>query len=150
MGLRYALDTNVLLRLSHSSHPLHGLLSECMLRLADRDIEICFTSQNLGEFWNVSTRPLDRNGFGLSIAEAARRFESVVRNMTLLHETESIYPVWLRLLKVHEVRGVQVHDAHLAAVLEVHHVSHLLTFNVEDFKRFPNLVAVHPQEVVVP
>lgn len=70
--------------------------------------------------------------------------------MTLLPETEGVDPVWLSLLKVHEVRGVQVHDAHLAAVLEVNHVSHLLTFNVEDFKRFPNLVAVHPQEVVVP
>ena len=149
MAQRYALDTNVLLRLSHSSHPLHGLLSECMLRLAGRDIEVCFTSQNLGEFWNVSTRPVDRNGFGLSIAEAARRFESVVRNMTLLPEIEGIYPVWLHLLKVHEVRGVQVHDAHLAAVLEVHNVLHLLTFNGDDFKRFSNVVRIHPQDVGV-
>jgi hypothetical protein len=34
-----------------------------------------FTSQNLSEFWNASSRPLDRNGFGLSIAETyCRRF----------------------------------------------------------------------------
>ena len=121
-----------------------------MLRLAERDIEVCFTSQNLGEFWNVSTRPLERNGFGLSIPEAARRFESVVRNMTLPPEAEGIYAVWLRLLKAYEVRGVQVHDAHLAAVLEIHNVAHLLTFNVQDFKRFSNVIAVHPEEVLVP
>jgi predicted nucleic acid-binding protein len=150
MALLYALDTNVLLRLSHRSHPSHNLVADCVLRLTDRDIELCYASQNLGEFWNVSTRPVDRNGFGLSIQETARRFETVVRNMTLLRETEAVFPAWLQLMKVHEVRGIQVHDAHLAAVLEVHRVSHLLTFNGTDFKRFPKVIAVHPQEVLVP
>lgn len=148
MAERYALDTNVLLRLSHRSHPLHEMLSDCMLHLAAKDAELCFTTQNLGEFWNVSTRPVDRNGFGLSIDEAARRFNAVVRKMTLLPETEGIYLVWLQLLQAHEVRGVQVHDAHLAAVLEVNQVTHLLTFNGADFKRFPQIVAVHPQDLV--
>ena len=68
--------------------------------------------------------------------------------MTLLKETEDVFLAWLRLLKSHEVRGTQVHDAHLAAVLEVHSVKHLLTFNGADFKRFPHIIAVHPQEVL--
>jgi hypothetical protein len=68
--------------------------------------------------------------------------------MTLLPETEKVYPAWLRLLQSHEVRGVQVHDAHLAAVLEVHQVTHLLTFSGADSKRFPHVVAVHPQDLV--
>jgi len=148
MAERYALDTNVLLRLSHRSHPLHDMLSNCMIHLAANDVELCLTTQNLGEFWNVSTRPLDRNGFGLSIQEAARRFNAVVRKMTLLPDTEGIYSVWLRLLQSYEVRGVQVHDAHLAAVLEVHSVSNLLTLNGADFKRFPHVVAVHPRDLV--
>ena len=108
MAVRYALDTNVLLRLSHRSHPLHNLLSECMFRLSDRNIELCYASQNLGEFWNVSTRPPDRNGFGLSIAETGRRFEAVVENMTLLKEVDAVFRAWLRLMKAHEVRGIQV------------------------------------------
>jgi hypothetical protein len=33
------------------------------------------------------------------------------------------------------------------AVLEVHGVSHLLTFNGRDFKRFSTILSVHPQEV---
>ena len=148
MAAQYAVDTNVLLRLSHRSHLQHQLLSECMLRFADRNVELCYTSQNLGEFWSVSTRPVDRNGFGLSIPETGRRFETVVRNMTLLSETEDVFATWLKLMKTHEVRGTQVHDAHLAAVLEVHGVTQLLTFNGGDFKRFPQIRAVHPQDVV--
>jgi predicted nucleic acid-binding protein len=41
----------------------------------------------------------------------------------------------------------QVHDAHLAATLEVHGVTHLLTFNRDDFKRVSSLSPVHPEEV---
>ena len=36
---------------------------------------------------------------------------------------------------------------HLAAVLEVHGVTRLLTFNGADFKRFPGLAAMHRQDV---
>ena len=67
--------------------------------------------------------------------------------MILLTETERVCAVWQRLLVTCEVRGVQVHDAHLAAVLEVHGVTRLLTFNGADFKRFSGLTAVHPRDV---
>ncbi len=67
--------------------------------------------------------------------------------MTILPESLGVYTVWRRLQLSHTVRGVQVHDAHLAAVLEVHRVTHLLTFDGPDFKRFTNLISVHPQEV---
>lgn len=147
MPLRYALDTNVILRLAHPSHPQHDLIMTALRRLVARDIELCFTPQNLGEFWNASTRPLDRNGFGLPPQEASEQVHSIERRMSLLPENERVYEVWKRLLLTHGVRGVQVHDAHLAAVLEVHGVTHLLTLNGKDFKRFPSLIAVHPAEV---
>jgi predicted nucleic acid-binding protein len=147
MALRYAVDTNVLLRLSHRKDILHGLIAESMRRLEARDIELCFTSQSLGEFWNVSTRPLDRNGFGLSIRETDERFRTIIQTMSLLSDVEGVFTTWLRLLLANEVRGVQVHDAHLAAIIEVHRVAHLLTLNGPDFKRFPNVIPVHPGDV---
>jgi len=147
MALRYAVDTNVLLRLSERSHPHFNLISIAMRRLVMQGVEFCFAPQNLGEFWNACTRPLDRNGFGRSVGETRQLLESIQRRMTLLAETERVCVVWQHLLFTCEVRGVQVHDAHLAAVLEVHGVTHLLTFNGADFKRYPGLTAVHPQDV---
>jgi predicted nucleic acid-binding protein len=67
--------------------------------------------------------------------------------MTLFPEDERVYPAWHRLLFSHVVRGVQVHDAHLAAALEVHGVTHLFTFNIPDFKRFAGLIAAPPEPV---
>jgi hypothetical protein len=29
-----------------------------------------------------------------------------------------------------------------------HHITHILTFNTDDFRRYPGLVVVSPQEVV--
>jgi len=45
------------------------------------------------------------------------------------------------------VSGRQVHDARLAAVMLAHGVSHVLTFNVEDFRRYPGIVTVNPHDV---
>jgi len=50
MALRYAVDTNVLLRLSHKEHPQHELIATALRRLVARQVELCFTPQNLGEF----------------------------------------------------------------------------------------------------
>ena len=143
----YAVDTNVLLRLSDRLDSQHSLVAEAIRRLRVRNIELNYTTQNLGEFWNVSTRPASRNGFGLTVLETRRRFETLRRHMTLLPETEDVFHVWLRLLESHQVRGVEVHDAHLAATLEVHGVRNLLTYNGPDFKRFTHLIAVHPRDV---
>jgi len=147
MALRYAVDTNVLLRLSHKEHPQHELIATALRRLVARQVELCFTPQNLGEYWNVSTRPRERNGLGLSIEETEAHVASIERRMTLLQEDSRVYVAWRRLLVSQKVRGVQVHDAHVAAVLEVHDVFHLLTFNGPDFKRFTKVSAVHPRDV---
>ena len=45
------------------------------------------------------------------------------------------------------VSGVQVHDARLAATMRVHGVQRILTFNVQDFRRYTGIEAVLPQSV---
>ena len=65
----------------------------------------------------------------------------------MLAEDASVYETWVRLLRTYDVRGVQVHDAHLAAILQVHGVGHLLTFNGRDFARYAPLIAVHPNDI---
>jgi predicted nucleic acid-binding protein len=45
------------------------------------------------------------------------------------------------------VSGVQVHDARLAAVMNVNNVSHLLTLNPRDFERFTGLTPIHPGDM---
>jgi len=102
------------------------------------------TPQILIEFWNVSTRPVARNGFGLSPTVAAVEIGGVERFFQLAPDTPDIYPEWRRLVVAAGVSGVQVHDARLAAVMRVHGIAHILTFNTPDFARYPGITPVHP------
>jgi hypothetical protein len=62
------LDSNILLRISTSDDPLHAAISHALHALVGQGVRLCYTSQTLAEFWNASTRPLDKNGFGLSVS----------------------------------------------------------------------------------
>jgi predicted nucleic acid-binding protein len=48
----------------------------------------------------------------------------------------------------HNVSGVQVHDARLAAAMRVHGIERVLTFNERDFARYPDIQAVHPRALL--
>jgi predicted nucleic acid-binding protein len=107
------------------------------------------TPQNCVEFWNVATRPIDKNGFGLLPADADRLLRLVERLFPVLPDSPAVYPQWRQLVVLYDVSGVQVHDARLVAAMIVHSVTHILTFNVTDFVRYAALgiVAVDPLAV---
>ncbi len=65
----------------------------------------------------------------------------------LLPDSPAIYPQWRTLVKQYNVKGVNVHDTRIVAAMLVHEISHLLTFNVEDFKRFIEITIVHPNDI---
>jgi predicted nucleic acid-binding protein len=147
---RWLLDTNIVLRMSKSDDPHYPMIREALRALAAQGARFCFTSQILGEFWNASTRPRDRNGFGLSTAETDRIARVIERDFEFLPDSRDVHDRWRRLLVAHDVKGVQVHDTRLAASMYVHGVTQLLTANVRDFQRFAGLRAVHPAEVAGP
>jgi predicted nucleic acid-binding protein len=144
----WLLDTNILLRISKNDDPQHPTISGALRMLATQDARLCFTSQILGEFWYASTRPRDQNGFGLNTDETNRLASVIERDFELLPDSRDVHDRWRLLLVNHEIKGVQVHDARLAASMYVHGVTQLLTVYVGDFKRFNGLRAIHPAEVI--
>jgi predicted nucleic acid-binding protein len=144
----WLLDSNILIRLPHRPDPMHPLVRQALGRLWARGDRFCYTSQILGEFWSVCTRPTTaRGGFGLTLAETDRRARLIERFYRFLPDTAAVHAEWRRLLVRHGIAGVQVHDARLVAAMSVHGVTHLLTFNVPDFARYPGITAVRPQDI---
>jgi predicted nucleic acid-binding protein len=146
-GPRYLVDTNVLLRISQEADPQYELVGSSIKALFKQRSELCFSLQNIAEFWNVCTRPTERNGYGLTISETDRRVEYIERTMTFLLDSYQVYSIWRQLVIANHVRGVQVHDARLAAVMMAYGVTHILTLNQPDFLRYSNIQAVHPNQV---
>ena len=97
---------------------------------------------------NVYTRPFEKNGMVRSAADAEAEVNRLKALFPLLLDTPAIYGEWERLVITHAVMGVQVHDTRLVAAMLVHGLSHILTFNTDDFKRFTEITAVHPSKIV--
>ena len=141
------LDSNILPRISKGDDPQHPVIVQALKALVGQGVRLCYTSQTLAEFWNASTRPLDKNGFGLSVVETDRLARAIERDFELLPDSREVHDRWRSLLVAHSVQGVQVHDARLAASMYVHGVGQILTINVRDFRRFDGLRIMRPDDV---
>jgi predicted nucleic acid-binding protein len=138
-------DTNILLRVARRSDPQHKLVDTALAQLGGQGATFSlYTHQNIAEFWNVMTRPVVRNGFGLTVTEAEREVRVIEAGMTFMPDSEAVYREWRRIVVQYGISGVQVHDARLAASMYVHGLKHILTLNVTDFSRFSGLAALHP------
>ena len=93
------------------------------------------------------TRPIARNGLGLTVADADREVRAIEIGLSLLPDNAAVYERWRRIVVQYSISGVQVHDARLAAAMYVHGVNHILTFNVGDFGRFDGLSPLHPDSI---
>jgi len=143
----YLADTNLLIRLVKRNHSEYPMVRKAVDRLNDNGIGLAYTFQNMTEFWNALTRPLARNGFGLSIEDCANDAEEIEQAFLRLTDTDAVYSEWRRLVVKHRISGVQVHDARLAASMYAHGLTHILTFNTADFARFDGITAVHSNAV---
>ena len=101
-------------------------------------------SQNLIELWAVCTRPVENNGFGLTPGQADRVLGRVEHSVYRLPDSDDVYAEWRRLVVAHGVSGKKTHDARLVATMSVHSVTHILTFNTDDFARYPGITVLDP------
>ena len=78
-------DTNVLLRRTQPDHEHHLAAVESVAVLLGNGETLHFTLQNISEFWNVATRPLESNELGFSIDLTLSEVEKIERVLTLLY-----------------------------------------------------------------
>jgi predicted nucleic acid-binding protein len=145
---RYLLDTNILLRASDPAALSYTLATEAVARLLAQSNECVITAQVLVEFWVVATRPISVNGLGWSVEQTRVEVEQIINQFTLIEENPQIFTYWLSYVTNNKVMGKRVHDARLIAVMLTYGITHLLTFNTDDFSSTAGIVIVHPQTVM--
>ena len=96
--MAYLVDSNILLRLSKLNDVSYPLVRATIEALQDAGEELCFTPQNLVEFWSVSTRPAEKNGLGLTTRETDENARSIEAAFTLLPDNEQIHGEWRHLV----------------------------------------------------
>ncbi|KYC35569.1 twitching motility protein PilT [Scytonema hofmannii PCC 7110] len=143
--MSYLVDTNVLLRSVQETHPMHKTAVHAVKRLLEQGEELCVIPQNLIEFWVVATRPTTVNGLGLSITSVLHELAQLKSLFTLKPDESAIFLAWENLVVNYQVLGKPAHDTRLVAAMIVHNLTHLLTFNTNDFSRFSEITTVDPK-----
>jgi predicted nucleic acid-binding protein len=146
--MNFLVDTNVLVRLADVESPEYPLAHAAMEFLIGSKEPIFIGSQVLVEFWSVATRPEAVNGLGWEVTAAADAISHLRREFTVLPETLEVADRWFELVCRCKVSGKRAHDARLAALMLVHHVPQLLTFNIADFPDSWGIRAVHPRALL--
>lgn len=141
------IDSNVLLRSLHPGHPHYAAAENSVATLRLRNQDLCIAPQTLIEFWAVATRPRDDNGLGLPPDRVATELMSLRRLFRLLPSTPDVLEAWQRIVVSHGVLGKQTHHAHLVAIMQVHSVTSILTFNVSHFERYPGIAVLNPAQI---
>jgi predicted nucleic acid-binding protein len=144
----YLFDTNIWLRAAQRESPHHVIAVNALATLLARGDAIFLTAQNLIEFWSVASRPSAANGLGWPVTTVRQEIDRLLAQFPLLEEIPAIFTNWSYLVTTHQITGRRVHDARLVAVMVAHGVTHLLTFNGDDFRAFDEIVVVAPADVL--
>jgi predicted nucleic acid-binding protein len=150
--MSYLIDTSLLLRIVNRADVQNIVAETAIEMLRQRGEMLHIAPQNLVEFRNGVTRPVEVNGLGLSPSVAEAQTDEFEKKFRLLPETPEIYLAWKALVEAAGVIGKQVHDARLVAICQVYGVSHILTFNVRHFARLalfePGITIVDPASIL--
>jgi predicted nucleic acid-binding protein len=140
------LDTNLLGRITDSADP-HCAASRRAIRILPTSGErLAIVPQNLYEFWAIATRNPAANGLGMTINQASQWLGFFQRRFILLPDRSDLLPRWHDLVKALSIGGFRAHEARLVAAMQCYGMSHLLTFNSQDFKDLP-VTVVDPTSV---
>ena len=62
----------------------------------------------------------------------------------MLPESAEVYSEWKRLVAEQKVQGLKVRDARIGAAMNVHGLNRIVTFNVDDFRRYGSIKLTLP------
>jgi len=139
---RVMLDTNVLLAATDEGRAEHSDALTVVNDWAAGHTDLCTSGQILREYLAVATRPAEKSGLGLNLADALGNVRAIRERTTLLAEDSKVADRLLALLADVECRGKQVHDANLVATMLVHGIGTVVTMNLDDFARFDRHVSL--------
>lgn len=129
------LDTNILVAASVAEHPSHAAAAALLAKLAAEQAPLCISHQVCREFLVVLTRkPVSGREF--TVAEALQALDAWRSACVVMDEGAAVLVELLALVREHQVKGKQVHDANIIATMRARDVDRLATLNAGDFERY--------------
>jgi toxin-antitoxin system PIN domain toxin len=135
------LDTNILVAASVAEHPSHTAATSLLEKLLAEQAVLCISPQVCREFLVVLTRKLVE-GRLFTVEEALTALDAWRTACVILEETEDVLAELLALVRSRQVKGKQVRDANIVAVMRSNAVTRLATLNTGDFERYEDDIRI--------
>jgi predicted nucleic acid-binding protein len=137
---RALLDTNVLLAATDEGRAQHDQALGIVNDWPGRGTTLYTSGQIMREYLAVATRPTEKNGLGMTLADALANVRAFRARTSLLAEDGKVADRLLTLLDDIACGGKQIHDANVVATMLVHGIDTIVTINLADFARFERQV----------
>lgn len=137
------LDTNVLLRATLPTMPLHREAVRLVTAQRAAGARLWISRQIVREYIAVITRP-QTFLTPLPVSEITAQIQTFEQLFVIADDTAQVTMHLLGLLREHPTGGKQVHDANVVATMLTYGISTLLTQNVDDMQRFAGKIAIIP------
>lgn len=141
-GETFFLDTNILISATDPSREYHSRSLELFRTIPAQGGHLAGSGQTLREYLVVATRPLERNGLGLSPAQALENVEQFRRHLQVFSEDERVEQNLLALVRRYELSGKRIHDANIVATMEAYNLRHCLTDDGSDYRVFKEITVL--------
>jgi Predicted nucleic acid-binding protein, contains PIN domain len=133
-------DTNILIYSTFEDFEpdKHVQCADTLNKLHQSGTILFISSQILREYFAVST---NRNIFKkpLTYKQAVSKMKEFIARFTLVHEKESTIHILITLIGKYAVSRQKIHDMNIVATMVDNDITHLLTYNVQDFKQISEI-----------
>jgi predicted nucleic acid-binding protein len=135
---RILVDTNILIYFSFDDSQFNKPANEKLNYYRNKGYELCITTQIIREFLVNVTRLLnDMKTFPTeNFEEKTIRF---FEQFKLYEENEFTTHQLISNIIKYCLTGKIIHDANIVSVMQSYNIKHILTHNVDDFKRFDDI-----------
>lgn len=143
----WLIDTNVLIYSFDQTCPLHAPSYQFIERSITANWNLFISHQNLLEFFAVVTNPR-RVEHPLSIEDAFQKIAVYVSSFTLIAPLRETFFTFTRLLTKYSTFRERIFDLYLVATALDNGVNQICTWNIKDFKRFSEITAKTPEQIL--
>jgi predicted nucleic acid-binding protein len=131
-------DTNVLIYGTVIGSPWYDQARRWLAILENSGVRLCVTTQILREYLVVLTRgAVFEESF--TVNQVLAQVDALLPSLTVLDEPIEAADRLRELVRQYQIQGKNIHDANVVAVMLVHGVRRLATYNAADFERYEGI-----------
>ena len=131
-------DTNVLVYSTVLGNPWYDQARQWLATLQRQGLRLCVTTQILREYLVALTRG-DVFEKSFSVDQVLTQVEALLPSLKILDEPIDVVNLLHELVRQYQIRGKSIHDANVVAVMLVHGIRRLATYNSTDFQRYEEI-----------